>query len=603
MKKPLIIMILLLFSIQMCFSEGDSTQNVKTVDTNSTMLFDEQLALTFTKNSSTLSVNVTAPAQSDGYGVAYLLNGLSNKGYWYQVGVSWQWFGFQGFAAIFDVWDPNRSAVNAFQGGPALIGLNSNDFDTFELSIRFLNNNVIMSVVDLNTSSQASLKERTFGANTFIGNPFSPLYHGYFSGLMTEMYHDKPYYGTEVPAYYTMNFSNEKVWLWMDEFDYTNGSVLFFKSTNIPVTPNYSLSFNGGFESLGTHSFSTGVTTFVNVTALFKLIGSSSQKPTLTLRYFSYTRNVSIPKRLTVPRGTLWSVPTYLVNSNNTRIILEGNSTGVFLSSELLNLSYFEQYSVTLNIKLIGSGTIIPVIYFSSFGENVSQPLIGLSQIWVDSHTYIKFSKITNDSFVEWVAYPNYYYVVRPVNITVVYIEEFFVSIISNILQGGQVQPKSGFYPINTTIELSAHQNKGWVFVAWLGNGSVSYTGSNPQASVVVQSPLFEEALFKPTLSICTSKGISVVYNVSTATSNTVTPDKCVVILVSGKITLQAKPDFPFYTFLGWNGSINSTSTAITLYATQPLFLQVRAGLNLLLITAIVSCILIAVIFALKYAR
>jgi hypothetical protein len=601
MKKPLIIIILLLFSIQMSLSRVDGIQNIKTFDTNSTMLFDEQLSLTFTENSSTLSVNVTAPAQSDGYGVAYLLNGLSDKGYWYQVGVSWQWFGFQGFAAIFDVWDPNGSTVSAFQGGAALIGLNSNDFDTFELSIRFLNDSVIMSVVDLNTSSQASLKERTFGANTFIGDTLSPLYHGYFSGLMTEMYHNKPYYGSEVPAYYTMDFSNQKVWLWMDEFDYTNSSLLFFKSTKMPVTPNYSMSFNGGFESVGAHLFSTGVTTFVNVSALFKLIGSSSRNPALILRYFSYTWNISIPNRLTVPRGTFWSAPTCLMNSNSTRIILKGNSTGVFLNSERLNLSYFEQYSVTLNIKSIGRGTIIPIIYFSSFGENASQPFTGSLQIWADSHTYIKFSKVTNSSLIEWIAYPNYYYVVRPVNITIVYIEEFFVSTVANPPIGGQVQPKSGFYPINTTIELSAHQNKGWVFSAWSGNGSVSYTGSNPQANVVVQSPLSEEALFKPTVSICTSKGISVVYNISIATNNTITPGKCVVILLNGKITLQAKPDFPFYTFLGWNGSINSTNSVITLFVTQPLFLQVKAGLNLLLMTIIILCILIALFLALKH--
>jgi len=163
------------------------------------------------------------------------------------------------------------------------------------------------------------------------------------------------------------------------------------------------------------------------------------------------------------------------------------------------------------------------------------------------------------------------------------------------------VQPKSGFYPINTTIELSAHQNKGWVFSAWSGNGSVSYTGSNPQANVVVQSPLSEEALFKPTVSICTSKGISVVYNISIATNNTIIPGKCIVILVNGKITLQAKPDFPFYTFLGWKGSINSTNSVITLFVTQPLFLQVKAGLNLLLMTIIILCILIAVFLALKH--
>jgi hypothetical protein len=37
---------------------------------------------------------VTAVAQTDassGYGPAYLLNGLTDKGYWYQVGLAWNW--------------------------------------------------------------------------------------------------------------------------------------------------------------------------------------------------------------------------------------------------------------------------------------------------------------------------------------------------------------------------------------------------------------------------------------------------------------------------------------------------------------------------------
>ncbi len=42
---------------------------------------------------SQLEFNVTAVAQCDtnGYGPAYLLNGLSNTGYWYQVGINWDW--------------------------------------------------------------------------------------------------------------------------------------------------------------------------------------------------------------------------------------------------------------------------------------------------------------------------------------------------------------------------------------------------------------------------------------------------------------------------------------------------------------------------------
>lgn len=61
---------------------------------NSSPLYDEQLGLTFTQSFTSLEYNVTAVEQTDptlADGPAYLLNGLSDVGYWYQVGVSWNW--------------------------------------------------------------------------------------------------------------------------------------------------------------------------------------------------------------------------------------------------------------------------------------------------------------------------------------------------------------------------------------------------------------------------------------------------------------------------------------------------------------------------------
>jgi hypothetical protein len=55
--------------------------------------YNEQLGISFTQNFTSLAYTVTAVEQSgtDGYGPAYLLNGLSNTGYWYQVGLSYNW--------------------------------------------------------------------------------------------------------------------------------------------------------------------------------------------------------------------------------------------------------------------------------------------------------------------------------------------------------------------------------------------------------------------------------------------------------------------------------------------------------------------------------
>ncbi|HVB12967.1 MAG TPA: hypothetical protein VNE86_07520, partial [Nitrososphaerales archaeon] len=75
------------FHISSAELSGNATTSVASV------AYDEQLGITFTQSFASISYNVSAVAQQDvnGYGPAYLLNGLSNVGYWYQIGLSWDW--------------------------------------------------------------------------------------------------------------------------------------------------------------------------------------------------------------------------------------------------------------------------------------------------------------------------------------------------------------------------------------------------------------------------------------------------------------------------------------------------------------------------------
>ena len=80
--------------------------------------YDEQLGTTFTQSFVSIAYNVTAVAQSDtnGYGPAYLLNGLGSTGYWYQVGISYDWpFTAGGYNAglrmNYELFDSHRASV------------------------------------------------------------------------------------------------------------------------------------------------------------------------------------------------------------------------------------------------------------------------------------------------------------------------------------------------------------------------------------------------------------------------------------------------------------------------------------------------------------
>ena len=162
--------------------------------------YDVQEIMIFTQSYSQLEFNVTAIAQCDanGYGPSYLLNGLTNTGYWYQVGLDWNWplqsGGYlSGFGFVSEGWAPG-GLTRSPSSTPFSGTVNQND--TVQLSLTFSGGSLTASARDLNTSASASTSYPTNRANTFVGlqaqesrNRFSFATRGYFTGLMTEWYH------------------------------------------------------------------------------------------------------------------------------------------------------------------------------------------------------------------------------------------------------------------------------------------------------------------------------------------------------------------------------------------------------------------------------
>jgi hypothetical protein len=179
-----------------------------------------------------MAYNVTAVAQNDtyGYGPAYLLNGLSNSGYWYQVGLSYDWLYaypngggyYRGFNMNYEVFNASGDSVFPSNGWGGLLQFSGsvNSGDSVLSCLYFSNNNVTMYSKDLNTGAIANKSYSDEGANYFIGSPNSAIdINGFFTGLMTEWYHVNPYYGNEAKVTYS-NYGTalSSAWMWMDEF-------------------------------------------------------------------------------------------------------------------------------------------------------------------------------------------------------------------------------------------------------------------------------------------------------------------------------------------------------------------------------------------------
>ena len=460
------------------------------------MAYDEQLGTTFTQDASSLAYTVIAVAQTgtDNYGPAYLLNGLGNTGYWYQVGLSYNWDPSiaTGFQLAYSVFDPSGNLVLPTNSGAGLATISPvNPGDTVLLSLSFSNGNVIMQGTDRNTGAQAQESYTAAGANTFSGNSSAPSNsQGFFSGLMTEWYHSALYTGSEQGVTYTTTGSPiTSAWLWMDEFSVSArgiGSAVFSNFSNSPVvftnpTQMQSLSSNGAIVSANATQFITGqIPSTVQLTFSYSVIGGTgnSTAPVLTYTAGGVTKTAALSQTgqiISVDGGSSWSVTGQLPSSTATERWLTSQVTaGTATSAQTINFVFSHQYYGTVN---------------------------------------------------------------------------------ADPVTGGKVSMMSGWFDAGTQLQSIASANPGWQFESWSGSGSGSYSGNNNTAAAVVNAPLTETATFYPGLTITAGDNMSVLYSYTGAAGAVVSNITRTIYAPAGTdIQLTAKPKLFIYSFRGWSG-------------------------------------------------
>ena len=242
--------------------------------------FDEQLGLTYSQNLTSLSYNVTAVAQADayGYGPAYLLNGLSDRGFWYQVGLSWDWpFSAGGYTSGFnfnyEVFNSSGQSVFPQSGGGGLTVFSGsvNQGDTVLLNLYLSGGQVFMYSRDWNTNATAYQDYGAFGATTFLGLTNSSNLHGFFTGPMTEMYRASAYYGQESKVSFNNPQSSiSSGILWIDEWELSTNTTLFAHASHELnySSPGQLQFFSSDGATIGSDSFQfiTGATSIFGIT-------------------------------------------------------------------------------------------------------------------------------------------------------------------------------------------------------------------------------------------------------------------------------------------------------------------------------------------------
>ena len=229
--------------------------------------YDEQLFLVEGGDMGNLTVGMGAVAQADanGYGPAYLLNGVTSAGYWYQVGLTYDWPCGAGYAAGFhyfsEVWSPDGRPVT----GPTNLLLAVAPGDNVTLSLGFHGSGVAMTARDLTTGASESTDYSSAGASAFLGGlSVDPRHPGWFTGIMTEWYHVQAYYGGEEQVTYTAlppmaGFDGQGVTLGIDE-QTVAGGVTFSQTHPVEVgcPCSFPFAYDGATEAVDPSSFQTG---------------------------------------------------------------------------------------------------------------------------------------------------------------------------------------------------------------------------------------------------------------------------------------------------------------------------------------------------------
>ena len=341
------------------------------------VVYDEQLGQSFTQDFSSLDYNVTAVEQADvnGYGPAYLLNGLSTSGYWYQVGLCWDWpyqtGGYNsGFSLVYEVYNSSGSSIFPSSGGGGLDNFSSavSQGDTVLLSLHFSGGNVTMYGYDYDSGASAQESYDAQGATDFTGTPQdNSNSNGFFTGLMTEWYHVSEYYGNEAPVHYSnLTFPLSSAWMWIDEFNSNNRATIFLASSPFSYSNPTQLQYfssNGATEASDAYDFITGTTNLVPMTLSYSVVGGGAGYGPPTLAYLmggtQYVATLTtFPTTYYIDPNSVWNTSNPLPGSSSTETWSSNQQTSnAANSSQTINIVYFHQYLTVLKYSVLGIGT------------------------------------------------------------------------------------------------------------------------------------------------------------------------------------------------------------------------------------------------------
>ncbi len=581
-----------------------------TIAHRSASYYDVQLGITFTQSFAYLAYNVTAVAQSDanGFGPGYLLNGLSNQGYWYQVGISWNWPNANGghnsgFSLNYEVFDSGGNSVFPASGGGGLATLSGavNEGDIVLLSLSFSGGNVVMYAFDWNTSASAQEAYTAHGATTFVGQTGGPDNgNGLFTGLMTEWWHSTASIGTISPVIYTNSTTAlSSGWLWADDWDPNTGATIFsdylYLAFSNPSQLQY-FSTNGTTMAAKGYEFISGAVPAVSevpVTFSTSVLGGGVGYSSPTLTYVSDGNTLtatlgSAPQSYSLDLGSTWSVNASLPGSGPTeRWSTSETTSGTASATQTISFTYHHQYYLNVT-STYGSPTGTGWYNASSTADfQISTPQAGITgvqyayPVWTGagagsySGTNNPGSVTMNDAINESAS---------------TWTTQYYLTVTSSYgpPQGAGWYNASASASFGVTTPAAGGTGTQYVFSSWSG----SYSGSNNPGYVVLAGPVSESASWKTQYYVTvTSEYGSVAgagwYDSGSAASFSLSPSS----VPAGLLT--------YHVFTGWSGDSTARSSTASVTVDSPKTITATWAVDstqLYLAVAAIAIVIVAVL-------
>jgi len=248
----------------------------------------------------------------------------------------------------------------------------------------------------------------------------------------------------------------------------------------------------------------------------------------------------------------------------------------IYIWGDITETAYYG-YKITFNATGLGSdaeGTVLvvngnsysysqlPVTVLVPAGQSVSYSFYSPISSTINGKRYVWVSTTGLDNKQSDTFTPT-----QSGNITGNYAIQYALTMSVYPSGAGSTSPSGvTWYNAGTQVQNSATANSGYQFASWNGVGSGSYTGTNNPATVTMNSPVNETAIFNIEVIVQNTFGgsASASYNGQTYQSNT-----SFYVAPNSQVTFTASPNQGYF-FDKWVGTQSSTNNPLTLTITQP---------------------------------